>query len=461
MGGGQFKQVVKTIIEAERQPVKQMEARKGREEARLKLFQDFKTKFAGLNKSLVEVSSFSKFRELKADLGDGDKVVSVTLDKEVAQPGAYEIQVDQLAARSSMISNGFENPSDPVLGIGFIVLELSDGSTAELFVDEHDASLSGIASLINKEKSSPVQAAVIKDASQPDAPHKLIITAKKDGTENNITFPEFYFLDGVSDLYVDADREAKNAIIKMDGFPIEVASNQLKDFLPGINMQLRAAKPDQPFTLMITEDHAKISGKIKDVVEQVNGVLEFINKQNMVDQSTDTRTTFAGDTGMQTIEYRIRNLLHEGFPVGDPEAENFRLIFMNEIGVEFAKNGSVTFKEEKFTKSLEGDFDGIAQALSGDMGFFYQLKTVIDGYTKSSSGFLALREQGMKTRIKDIDKQIENKERILERRAQNLTDQFSRLQASLGQLQQQQAQLSAMGGGGGGGGNMVAQLMGG
>ena len=44
IGGGQFKQAVKAIMEAEAQPLKTLEARKGKEESKMKLFQDFKTK---------------------------------------------------------------------------------------------------------------------------------------------------------------------------------------------------------------------------------------------------------------------------------------------------------------------------------------------------------------------------------------------------------------------------------
>src|SRR3712207_1446083 len=115
MGGGQFKQVVKTIIEAERQPIKQMEARKATEESRLKTFGDFKSKFANFDKTLAELNTFNKFRELKVDLGDGSQFVSVTLDKERAQPGTYTLEVIQLAERSSIVSNGFESPDAPVM----------------------------------------------------------------------------------------------------------------------------------------------------------------------------------------------------------------------------------------------------------------------------------------------------------------------------------------------------------
>ena len=56
VGGGQFKQAIKQIMEAESQPLKQLEARKAREETRLKLFQEFKGKFSGVDKALAELT---------------------------------------------------------------------------------------------------------------------------------------------------------------------------------------------------------------------------------------------------------------------------------------------------------------------------------------------------------------------------------------------------------------------
>src|SRR5690348_2271569 len=113
-------------MEAERQPVKAMESRKAIQDAKLKLFQEFKGKFNGLDKALNELSTFHSFTELKADLGDGNSLVGVTLDKDKAQPGTYSLQIDQLAEKSSMITNGFKDPNEQVLGIGYLVVDLPD-----------------------------------------------------------------------------------------------------------------------------------------------------------------------------------------------------------------------------------------------------------------------------------------------------------------------------------------------
>jgi len=462
VGGGMFKQAVKSIIEAESEPIKKLEAHKAKEQTRLKLFNEFRSKFGGLDKAVDDVSSFRKMRELKVDLGDGTSQMAVTIDKEKASPGTYELSINELAGRTSVISNSFKNPDEPAMGMGFITLDLPDGNRREVYVEEDSSSLRGIARLINEQSDFPVRAAVVKDASDADKPWKLIMTAKKEGEANQVTFPDFYFLDGDEDFSLDDTRDAKNANLKVDGFPIETDSNDIQDFLPGVNLHLKQAKPDQPFTMTITEDFQKISGKVKNLVDQVNVVLKFINDQNKIDKDSDTSTTFAGDSGLQNIEYRLRNLMHEGFPVGKTDdPDNLKIFHLSDVGIEFDKSGTLTFKEDKFQKVMEKDFETLSDIFAGSFGLGFQMKTLLSGYTQSGTGMLAQRENSLKQRIRSIDDQIDMKQRNLERRQQSVTEQFSRLEASLGAMQRQQQYLSATLPGGGGGGNLVQSLLGG
>jgi flagellar hook-associated protein 2 len=458
MGGGQFQQAIKAMVEAEKQPVKVLESRKGREETKLKSFGEFKAKFGNFDKTLSEFSNFKKFRELKVDLGDGAGVVGITVDKEKAEPGTYTLEVSQLANKSSVLSNGFEKADENILGVGFVVVKLNSGESAEIYVDEDHASLKGVAELINRQSDSPIRASVIQDNTDADKPFKLLLAGKKDGVNDGITFPDFYFLDGTQDIYIDGENQAQNALIKLDGFEIESGSNMIPDFLTGVNLQLKQARPDQPVTITITEDYQKVSGKVKGLVDQVNGILDYINKQNQVDDKSDTRATFAGDTGLQTVEYRLRNLMHEGFPVGDVESGEYKFVHLNELGVEFNKAGLLDFKEEKFQKALEKDFSGISQVVTGEYGIANQLKKVITGYTRTPDGFIANRENALRGRIKRIDDDIAQKEARIEKKTQALVEQYSRLQGTLAKMQSQQQYLASMGGGGGG--NLISQLMG-
>ena len=358
-----------------------------------------------------------------------------------------------------MMSNSFSDPNKKVLGLGYISMQMGNGENQDIYVTQDDSSLYGIANKINTLPDAAVKATVLKDSSDPDKPYRLVLSAKKDGAENEVKFPQLYFVDGEEEFYIDRDKGAKNAVLGVDGFEVELNSNESPDFLQGVGVQLKQAKPGQKFTFNIKADHAKVTDKVKKVVDGVNSILDFINKQNQVDEKSDTRGTFAGDTSLQNIEFRLRNLMHEGFGAHFNNEDSFKIIHLSELGIEFDKKGSVTFKEEAFQKALEKDFDGVAEAVSGEKGFVSQLKTVMDGYTQQGNGVLSSREKGIQSRIKQIDESIEMKERNLEKKTQSLTDQFSRLQGSLNNMQKQQSYLSATLGGSSG--SPISQLLGG
>ncbi len=460
IGGGQFKSAVNAIIEAEKQPIKALEKRKENENSKLKLFGEFKGKFNTLRSSLGAMIGFNKFKELKAEMGDGAQFMSVSIDKEKANVGSWDVEVKELAERSSMISSGFSDPNKRVLGVGYINFTLPDGSKQEVYITQDEASLYGVANKINSMPESAVKATVLKDVTDSDKPYRLVVTAKKDGSENEVKFPQLYFVDGEEEFYIEKDKGAKNALMSVDGFEIELPGNDIPDFLQGVGVQLKQAKPGQKFTMSVKADYPKVIDKVKKSIEGINGVLEFINKQNQVNESSDTKNTFAGDTSLQNIEFRLRNLMHEGFASHLTSEESFKIYHLSDLGIEFDKKGTLSLKEEKFQKALETDFEGVAEAVSGERGFFSQLKTVMDGYGDAGTGVLVSREKGIQDRIKQIDESISRKERNIEKKTESLTAQFSRLQGSISDMQRQQSYLSASLGGGGGG-NPVSQLLGG
>ena len=204
-----------------------------------------------------------------------------------------------------------------------------------------------------------------------------------------------------------------------------------------------------------------MTGKIKAVIDEVNSILAFITKQNTVDKDSDTSTTFTGDTGLTNIEYRLRNLMQEGFPAGKQGTDSFHWVHLDQLGIEFDKTGQLQFNANKFQKTLEGDFDGVSQAVAGEWGFARQMHDTISAYTRLGDGLLGQREQGIRDRIKQMDEEIGDKTQRLQQKQQDLTQKFARLEGTLADMQRQQQSLTSMGAGGGGGGSLIQQLLGG
>lgn len=444
MASGLPKDLVQRLVDAEREPIRQLEVRKKHEEDKLKLAQDVNSKVSEMSSSVKDLTRFRSFRELLAVNGRPE-VMDVSIDKNVAEPGTFQIEVKQLAGRSSMLSNGFADPDDTEVGAGYFSYTLPNGDEKEVYIDPDNSTLEGIARTINGQRDLDLNAIVVDDGTGSENPFRLIISHKNSGEINDAEFPEFYFLDGDETFFMEKEQPAQNSIIKVNGFEVEFEGNKVSTLLPGVTLDLKDAAPGKEFTLKIQEDVKSVKGKVEAVVGKINEVLGFIQGQNKLDEKSDTRNTLGGDITLQTLEYKIRTL------VQTPLMTSSGPVRMADVGVQFGRNGLLEFKPEKLERILNENFDAVSQ-------FFVGLEDAGDGFASrldnaarsmvQTDGVVQSRLAGIKRRIGDIDRQIEMKERHVANTERALKDKFAKLEGTVAKLKAQQASVAGTLGGG-------------
>ena len=205
------------------------------------------------------------------------------------------------------------------------------------------------------------------------------------------------------------------------------------------------AAPGKEFTLGIKEDTKSIKGKVEGLVTKLNEVLTFIQNQNKLDKDSDTRNTLGGDITLQTLEYKIRQL------VISPLGTEFGSVRMADLGVQFSRAGLLEVSGDKLEKAINQNVDAIAQFFTGvgdsADGFSNRLDNTVRAMTRED-GAVKSRVDGIKRRIKDIDNQIEMKERQIQRVEENLKEKFSKLEGTMARLKAQQASVASTLGGG-------------
>lgn len=438
LAGGRFKPYIKAIVEAERAPIRQIEDRKAKEADRLKVLQEFTAKVRKLTDSMKEIGDFRKFRELKADLGKNDELIGVEVDGAGADPGEYQVEVTQLAGRHSMLSNGFETPDDEI-GVGFFTYDTVGGESKSVYLDSDHNTLRTLVKAINDEKDLGLQALLVNDGTNNDAPWRIIVAGKKTGMNNDIIYPNFYFVDGDIQFSSDEERAAQSAIVKLNGFEILCDKNRISDLIPGLTIDLKQAREGYEFTLNVKEDIAKISGKIKASLDSINAVLEFINKQNQLDERSDTTRTLGGDSMLRSIETQLRELIVSPISI-DEDGE--RSIRASDLGIQFERTGLLSFKADKFQKMLADDFGDIARYFTSQGGFTDRIQRITSNLVNPSNGLLVERERGFRERTKKMDDDIARKETQISRKEETLKRQFANLEATITNLQNQQQYMS-------------------
>lgn len=443
INSGLPKDIVQQIVEAEKMPIKQMEARKGKIENKKNLIGQLTTLVENMRGEILKNKSERSLRELAINTGDS-KNIAVTADKNVALPGKHNLEVVSLAQKASAISNGVEDKDKTYIGVGYIKAVMPNGEEKEIYVDEAHASLTGIAKLINGDPDLGMQANVVNDGKDSDEPWRLMVSLNETGDKNGAEFPYLYLVDGEVDLYFDEERPAKDAKIKLDGFELEVPSNKVTDLLPGVTIDLKKAKPGEEINLEITEDVAKIGGKFQSLIDNMNNVLKFIKEQNTLDDKSDTSSTLGGDLTLTTIEGKIRTAVFTSIQTDSGPMR------MGDLGVTFQRDGLLKFDQAKFEAALSKDYKAVSQTLTGKydpavgktMGFMDLLDDTAKNLTSPPNGILPSRKSGLTNNIGQIDRQIQTRERMIARKEEVLKAKFARLEETISRIKGQGAGLA-------------------
>ena len=445
INSGLPKDIVQQIITAEKIPMKQMETRKAKIENKKSLLSDLTSRVEELRGSVYANKSNRSFREFSVNVsGNG---IGATVDKNTAVPGTYQIEVLQLAQKSSAISNGIEDKDNTYIGVGYLQYELPDGTTKEVYIDEDSATLSGLAKLINKDSDNGMKANVVNSGDGSDEPWKIIITLDETGDGKRAEFPNLYLVDGEVDIWFDAEREAQDAKIKLDGFELEIPGNSTTELIPGVTLDLKKAEVGNEMTLDITEDTTKMTDKIGELVDKINNIISFIKEQNSMDETTDTSQTLGGDITLQTLESRLRSTI---FATVKTEFGAKRI---GDLGLTFQRDGKLKMDRDKFQAALDNNVKLVGQVVNGtytieggkEYGFVDNLDRLISDATKRPGGILSSRKEGLTSQIRNIDRRIESKERQIKKKEESLKAKFARLEETISRIKTQGSGLAGMG----------------
>jgi len=445
INSGLPKDIVQQIVEAEKIPVRQMEDRKAKFEQKKTLINELTSLVENMRGEILKNKGTRSLRELAVNTGDS-KDISVTADKNIAEPAKYNLEVLQLAQKSSAISNGVEDKDKTFLGVGYIKVNMPDGETKEIYVNEENANLTGIAKLINGEPTLGMRANVVNDGKGTDEPWKLVIALTDTGLKNLAEFPYLYLVDGEVDLNFEEEHKAQNAKIKLDGFEIEAPSNRISDLIPGVTIDLKRARPGREINLDITEDIQKIGGKISSLIDNINNVLKFIKDQNSLTEKSDTSRTLGGDLTLSSIEMRLRSAIFKNFNTDSGPKR------VGDIGVTFQRDGLLKFDQAKFESELAKDYKSVSQLISGSYsaengkseGFIDALEETARNLINPPGGALSSRKSGIQSQINQIDRQINNRQRIIAQKEEVLKAKFARLEETISKIRSQGSGLAGL-----------------
>ncbi|AZZ38268.1 flagellar hook associated protein [Bdellovibrio sp. qaytius] len=437
-GGGLPPNLVDQVIEAERMPLKKMEADKAKIEDKVKLVTEFETKINDILKNLGSIVGARGFSDMKFVSGFPD-IIEGQVDPSLAESGDWNVEVLQLATKPSIVSNGAPDKDQSSIGVGYIKFDTADG-IKEVYIDAENSTLDKVAAKIN-ESDLGVRANVINDRKDKVDCYRLQLTGAKTGDDHTVDFPTVYMVDGDFDFEFDEKLAAKNAKFKLNGHEFESAENKVTDAIPGVTLDLKQVREGVPVKLTVTENYDVIGEKVKSFVDSYNGALTFIQGQNKLTQTKEGMQRLGplgGDSMLRMTEGRLRRIIQD---VQDTNSSYERIL---ELGVEFNRNGTLDYKADKFKKAVAEDPRDVIEFLRGnlqDTGFVTNMRARIREITDPTVGAVGNRKTSMQRQVTNIDQKIERKEKSLEKREESLRRQFANMEEAMSKMQSQGASL--------------------
>ena len=361
-----------------------------------------------------------------------DDIVTATANT-IAAIGNHTVIVSKLATVSSSYSDPV--PSTTQLGGSEIDVGYGDPNNPtnndKIVIPAGDNTLQQVASYINSANYG-VTANVVTDAQGS----RLVLVSKASGAAGNLTVtsPALNFTQGTAG--VDAE-------LNVDGVPIDSSTNAVTSALPGVTLDLASASPNTPVTVSVAPDTSQATQTINSFVSAYNTVVNDINSQFAVD-ANGNEGALAGNSGLRSLQSQLLSAI--SFSVSGTG----QYVNLQSMGIEMQDDGTLQVNSTALNDALSNhyqDFQNFFQSLSPN-GFGNFFGTQMMQMTDPTLGPLALAVTGLRQTNQSLTNDINDFEARMTSRQEELTQQYSALNATLEEypvlMQQISSQLASL-----------------
>ncbi|MHB8421929.1 MAG: flagellar filament capping protein FliD [Leptospirales bacterium] len=360
--------------------------------------------------------------------------------------GHHDIVVESLARPGVAVSSGLPDankssvlniPPDGAFSHGIITFLIGDrlvgGEYKAVRIDQDSGfTLNDLAHAINHARIG-VHAMVMKTGS-PDAPYSLSLSSTKNGLNFSVVGTEGL---GLSFRTV---QKASLAHLKVDSVPVLSDSNDVKDAVPGTVIHLRRPTGTVPVPLSIIHDRKKITVNLSKFVKSYNSLVAYMEKFSSFDKMTGRGGPLLGSFTVTEIRNRIGTALTRA---SGGEGDRFRTLA--DVGLNFEKNGRLSYDSHKFDQALSSNYQGVVDLLAGTRshaGLIAGINKITNEMTNPANGPIFGEQQALSSQGQMNQKEIERKQEEIANLRDRMEEKYSSLQGILGGLNAKQNYLS-------------------
>ena len=433
--------LVQRLLDVERRPLNLLQTRKVKFQALATAFTDLNGKLVSLKTRTDALKDPATFFGRSVSSSD-DTVATATASNGVVK-GTFTLTTSALAKGSIAAASVTKSALTATVASGDETFQFKLGATGTVvsMAVTGATTLDQLVTAINVANAG-VKATTVNTGTVETPAYKLVLTSNGTGAANNIVVVH----DGTT-LGVANTQTATDAAFTVAGLgSFTRSTDTFSDVIDGVTITLKAASGSTD--LAVDYDKTATQNKVQALIDAYNDVIRTIDSQTAPTKSADGRVTagaFSGDSIPRVIRLSLASTVTSKV-TGAFER-------LADVGVTTQRDGTLALDATKFQKALTDNAAGLSTLVSGTAtkdGLADLLSARLDAATKSLTGTIAVRQDGITSTIKNLQKQIDDglgrldaTERTLRAKFNNLEQIVSRTQRTGNSLLGQLAQLDA------------------
>jgi flagellar hook-associated protein 2 len=314
-----------------------------------------------------------------------------------------------------------------------VSVEITDGAySIQNFIDDFNTA------------SSKARASLVNLGTSSSPSYKIVISSLNEGTEKGAITRSSLGV-GLTNLTSYSESAASNATLSISGIgSITRASNTISDVIPGVTLNLNSSGTS---VVKISEDLPTTVNRVQDFVDSYNDLVKFIFENNKITeeqsgrQITNVFSPLAKSRIDDNIIFTLRSELSKVVATGGSSVRVF-----SDLGITTDRDGTLKFDSSKLQGAISSEVSSVTNILSTFADATATTAGVINQYTRYN-GLLDISINANKSSIDTLNDRIAQAEAQIEKQAEQLKARYSRLEATMGRLQNQQSSLTAALGG--------------
>ena len=412
------------LRDAEREKLEPIEQQLESEQTRISAYGQLEGALSEFQSAAGALGDTSLYESLSTNTSG--EAVSAAAD-ETAMPGSYTVNVDSLATRGTLASEGITDAPDAAISGATeqaMTFTFGNGDTTQVNIAA-DSSLEGIRDAINADAEAGVNASVINDGDN----YRLALSSRETGADASID--SFSFSDTqVLSADTNAAQEGTDAALNVNGVAITSANNQVEGAIQGVTLNLQS---EGTASVAVEQDTRAVREAVTGFVDAYNGLRSTTGELTAFDAESGQAGELNGDSTVRIVESRLRSELSSGVA---SNGDGFSML--SDIGISLELDGTLSIDEGQLDSAIANDQQALSDFFAGNdtsTGLAEQLSGSV-GQMLSSTGTVQVSISGAESRIESLGSRYTNMEQQVERTIDRYRTQFGQLDGMIAEMNQ-------------------------